>query len=72
MQPGTILVAINPCVLTGSGRKTLTVGREYKVMGVRGNEIFIIDDTGINHYYDLRGKYCYLKWLIIKEQYSIY
>ena len=51
------LTAINPCVMDGSGEKTLTIGKSYKIkqIAIDGKYISITDDSGNWHQYSFES-----------------
>jgi hypothetical protein len=38
---GDVLIAIDPCVMEGTNAEALTVGREYVIKGVLGNDFWV-------------------------------
>jgi hypothetical protein len=53
MKEGDKLIAINECIMDCSETKTLTIGKEYKVIEVNDEEFSIIDDENDRHYFCL-------------------
>lgn len=48
-----VLIAVKPCIITGSKTNTLTIGSEYFIESVDldNNEIMVIDDEDSPHYF---------------------
>lgn len=53
MKTKTILRAIDSCIMPETGRKTLTIGKEYVVVFETNRQINITDDDNESHYFDL-------------------
>lgn len=55
IKAGTILIATDECKMFNGHNKTLTIGKEYKVVKHPRNstEFAIIDDDGDRHYFDI-------------------
>lgn len=56
MKPGDKLIAIDPCVMEYTNRPTLTVGKEYEVIGIKPDSFWIFDDDEDLHEFDLRDQ----------------
>lgn len=48
-----VLFAKDPCIMKGSNKPTLTVGKKYYIKGVSKSRFFIIDDDETKHYFKL-------------------
>ena len=71
MKIGDVLVAINPCKMEWGERCALTVGREYSIQGIWSDQLWVIDNQGNKHWYNLEGKDEYTRWFrkeIIEEE----
>ena len=53
MKTGDKLIAIDPCVMEYTNRPTLTVGKEYEVVGIKPDSFCIIDDDEDLHEFNL-------------------
>lgn len=53
MKKGDKLIAIDECRMDGTNRKTLTIGSEYTVVNMFGNEFMVRNDYGEKHFFDL-------------------
>lgn len=60
MKTGDKLIAIDPCVMEYTNRPTLTVGKEYEVMGIKPDSFCIIDDDEDLHEFDLADQQFFL------------
>jgi hypothetical protein len=50
MKPNTVLIAIDPCIMEGTGTPALTVGKSYVTFGGASLSMFkIINDQGEEH-----------------------
>lgn len=59
------LIAINQCIMRGTNIPTLTIGKEYEVIGREKADICIIDDQGEEHFFP----YMELdKWFVIDDK----
>jgi hypothetical protein len=69
LEVGTKLIAIDPCIMKGLKKSTLTVGKKYKITDIIRNFIFIIDDCNEKHLFDIRksDRSYYGKWFKIEE-----
>lgn len=54
LKIGDELMAINECKMTGSNKKTLTVGKNYYITLLNTRELCIVDDDGIDHYFKIK------------------
>lgn len=61
VKVGTILIAIDECVMEDSNEKTLTVGKEYEVRSCKEPTPYdlrttfgVIDDIGDTHWFDVQ------------------
>jgi hypothetical protein len=52
MKVGDKLIALDECVMTATGSKTLTIGNEYEVIQIYDDEFSIIDDEGDEHEFE--------------------
>jgi hypothetical protein len=55
MKVGDKLIALDECVMTATGSKTLTIGNEYEVIQIYDDEFSIIDDEGDEHEFEYDG-----------------
>ena len=62
IKKGDILIAINPCIMEGSGEQTLTVGNKYTIVKAEHEdydeeEFMIQDDYKQEHWFTNDGEY---------------
>jgi hypothetical protein len=74
MQIGTILTAINPCIMEESNKAALTVGKEYPVIKFHrlDGQFAIIDDFNDVHWFAFNGKHHYSQFFKLVNNYQIY
>lgn len=73
MKIGTILIATSPCILKGTKRQCLSVGKPYAITAINSLELQVIDDEGDKHTFDIKeGKDGWKKFFTLQEDYSIH
>ena len=62
LEVGTVLIAIDPCIMVDTGIPSLTINKEYKITITSKNEFCIVDDQMNNHWYNMyevaNDEYC--------------
>lgn len=68
IRKGTILIATDPCIMEDTGKPSLTIGKEYMVIGYNNDiekyHLCIIDDENEEHYFPIKD---YKEFFNIKE-----
>ena len=61
LEVGSIMVAVDPCIMESTGNTSLTVGKEYEVLDIdiEHMDYKIKDDEGYSHWFNI-GENTYL------------